>query len=205
MVDTDDKVTFAKDINSLRKESSYKAFEPGYFNNVPDMGGYIYKFKVEDVNILLIVDTANSKYTKEYYKNKGWHFIIYKAQSLAAFIKTLPDNLADILTRINHILDEEQENADERAGGVPHGYQVDENGEIVVDPIEAPKVRKVYKLYSQYQSIRQVAAVLKKPYSYVRDILDDYRYEDMKLPIIPDSIIKKTRITRDINRKNRVT
>ena len=130
---------------------------------------------------------------------------IYKAQSLAAFIKTLPDNLADILSRINHILDEEQENADERAGGVPHGYQVDENGEIVVDPIEAPKVRKVYKLYSQYQSIRQVAAVLKKPYSYVRDILDDYRYEDMKLPIIPDSIIKKTRMTRDINRKNRVT
>ena len=76
MVDTDDKVTFAKDINSLRKESSYKAFEPGYFNNVPDMGGYIYKFKVEDVNILLIVDTANSSYGKTYYKNKGWHFIL---------------------------------------------------------------------------------------------------------------------------------
>lgn len=205
MIETDDRVTFAKDINDLRKESSYKPFEAGYFSNVPDMSGYIYKFKVEDANIVLIIDTANSKYAKEYYKNKGWHFILYKATSLQAFIKTLPDNLAELLERINHILDEEQDNADARAGGVPHGYQVDENGEIVEDPIEAQKVRKVYKLYSQYQSIRQVAAALKKPYSFVRDILDDYRYEDMNPPIIPDSIIKKTRLTRDLNRKNRVT
>ena len=205
MVETDDKIVFAKDISNLRKESSYKKFDTGYFNNVPDMGGYLYKFKVEDLNILLILDTTNSSYAKEYYKNKGWHFILYKTDSLKTFISHLADNLSDIIDRLNNILDEEQKNADDRAGGVPHGYQIDDNGEITVDPIEAPKVRKIYKLYSQYQSIRQVAAALKKPYSFIRDILDDYRYEDMDIPIIPDSVIKKTRTTRDMNRKNRVT
>ena len=61
MVETTDKLVFAKDINRLRKPSSYKKFEVGYFTNVPDMGGYIYRFKVEDAKIILIVDTANSK------------------------------------------------------------------------------------------------------------------------------------------------
>lgn len=205
MVETDDKLIFASDINRLRKESSYKEFDKGYFENVPDMCGYIYRFKVEDMNILLIVDTSNSSYSKEYYKKEGWHFLIYKAESLQVFISKLADRLANIITRINHILDEEQENADKRAAGIPHGYQVDENGEIVVDPMEAPKVRKIYKLYSQYNSIRKVAATLKEPYSYIRDILHDYRYEDMKLPIISDSVLKKTRAMMDINRKNRVT
>ena len=205
MVETDDKITFANDINRLRKESSYKPFEAGYFTNVPDLGGYIYKFKIEDLNIVLIVDTTNSKYTKEYYKKDGWHFIMYKAESLQVFIKNLADKISEIITRINHILDEEQENADKRAAGIPHGYQVDENGEIVVDPIEAPKVRKMYKLYSQNQSIRKVAAIIKEPYSYVRDILHDYRYEDMPLPIISDSVLKKTRAMMNMNRKNFVT
>ena len=65
------KLIFAKDINRLRKSSSYKKFEVGYFTNVPDMGGYIYRFKVEDAKIILIVDTANSKYKKAYYKKEG--------------------------------------------------------------------------------------------------------------------------------------
>ena len=37
--------TLANDITRLRKEGSYKEFEAGYFRNVPDMTGYIYKFK----------------------------------------------------------------------------------------------------------------------------------------------------------------
>lgn len=205
MVETDDKITFAKDLTNLRKESSYKEFEAGYFSNVPDMGGYIYRFKIEDMNILLIVDATNSSYKKAYYRKEGWHFLIYKAASLKAFISSLADNLADIINRINHILDKEQENADARIGGVPHGYTVDENGEIVIDPQEAPKVRKIYKLYSQYQSIRQVAASMKEPYSFIRDILHDYRYEEMKVPLISDNILKKTRSMMDVNRKNRVS
>lgn len=205
MVETDDKLIFASDINRLRKESSYKAFAAGYFTNVPDMEGYIYKFKVEDLNIVLIVDTSNSSYAKEYYKKEGWHFLTYKATSLKVFINSLADKISEIITRINHILDEEQENADKRAAGIPHGYQVDDNGEIVVDPIEAPKVRKIYKLYSQYQSIRRVSSALKTNYSHVRDVLHDYRYEDMNPPIISDSVLKKVRTMMDINRKNFVT
>ena len=205
MVETEDKLIFANDLNRLRKASSYKKFSRGYFSNVPDMEGYIYRFKVEDLNIVLIVDTSKSEYTKEYYKNQGWHFIIYKSPSLEEFISKLADILEDLINRMNHILDEEQENADIRAAGIPHGYTVDDNGEVVIDPIEAPKVRKIYKLYSQYQSIRKVKDVLKTNYSHVRDVLHDYRYEDMNPPIISDSVLKKVRTMMDMNRKNRVT
>lgn len=205
MVETTDKLVFAKDINRLRKSSSYKKFDVGYFTNVPDMGGYIYRFKVEDAKIILLVDTAGSKYNKTYYKKEGWHFMIYKAPSIEQFVNKLADNIADIVDKVNRILDEEQENADKRAAGIPHGYKLDENGEIVVDPLEAPKVRKIYKLYTQYDSIRKVADVLKTNFSHVRDVLHDYRYEDMTLPIISDSVLKKARAMMDKNRKNRVT
>ena len=205
MVETTDKLVFAKDINRLRKPSSYKKFEVGYFTNVPDMGGYIYRFKVEDAKIILIVDTANSKYKKAYYKKEGWHFLIYKCPSIEQFTKNLADFISDIVDRVNHILDEEAENADKRAAGIPHGYKLDENGEIVVDPIEAPKVRKIYKLYTQYDSIRKVADVLKSNFSHVRDVLHDYRYENMALPIISDSVLKKARAMMEKNRKNRVS
>lgn len=205
MVETTDKLVFAKDITRLRKPTSYKEFDVGYFTNVPDLGGYIYRFKVEDAKIILIVDTSGSKYSKAYYKKDGWHFIFYKAQSIEQFCNQLADYVSDIIDKVNHILDEEAENADKRAAGIPHGYKLDDNGEIVVDPLEAPKVRKIYKLYTQYDSIRKVADVLKSNFSHVRDVLHDYRYEDMTLPIISDSVLKKARAMMEKNRKNRVS
>ena len=205
MAETTDKLVFAKDINRLRKTSSYKKFEVGFFTNVPDLGGYIYRFKVEDAKIVLIVDTAGSKYNKAYYKKDGWHFLIYKSPSIEQFVNNLVNLISDIVDRVNSILDEESENADKRAAGIPHGYKLDNNGEIVVDPIEAPKVRKIYKLYSQYDSIRKVADALKTNFSHVRDVLHDYRYEEMTMPIVSDSVLKKVRAMMDKNRKNRVT
>lgn len=197
--------TLAKDLNRLKKTSSYKEFETGYFTNVPDMGGYLYKFKVEGANILLIVDTTGSKYTKEYFHKDAWHFLIYKAGSIQAFVDSLYDNISELIERVNNILDKEQANADTRAAGIPHGYKLDSNGEIVVDAAEAKLVRKIYKLYTQYGSIRKIATELDTNFSHVRDVLHDYRYEDMKIKIIPSSLLKKVRQMMSVNRKNRTT
>lgn len=197
--------TLANDITRLRKESSYKEFEQGYFTNVPDLGGYLYKFKVDGANIVLIVNTSGSKYAKSYYHKNSYHFLIFKANSLKEFVDNLYGNISDIIDQVNRILDEEQENADIRAGGIPHGYKLDENGEIVVDSREAIIVRKIFKLYTQYGSIRTIARELKTNFSHVRDVLHDYRYEKMKQPIIPNSLLKKVRQLMDTNRKNRTT
>lgn len=198
--------SLAKDITRLRKESSYKEFDKGFFTNVPDMGGYIYKFKCsDDAKIYLIVDTSNSKYGKNFYKKDAFYFLVYKSASLDAFIDKFFEISSDLMDRVNSILDKEQENADIRAGGIPHGYKLNDAGEIVVDPVESIKVRKIYKLYTQYGSIRRIADELKTNFSHVRDVLHDYRYEEMKISIIPSSVLKKARQLMDKNRKNRTT
>lgn len=198
--------TLAKDLSGLRKADSYKKFAKGYFKNVPGLGGYIYKFQVKsDAKIYLIVNTEANAMAKEYYTNKGYHFLVYNAKSLDDFISMIYNNISEIIDKVNAILDKAQELADERAGGIPHGYKLNDAGEIVIDPVEAPMVRKIFKYYTQYRSVHKVADVLKTNFSYVRDVLHDYRYERMTLPIINKSLLKKARQLMDVNRKNRTT
>ncbi len=198
--------TLANDITKLRKANSYKEFEKGYFRNVPNMSGYIYKFNCSDYSqIYLIVDTSNSGYSKEYYKKDNYYFLVYKNSNLNGFLKGFFEVSSEIIDRVNSILDKDQENADIRAGGVPHGYKLNRSGEIVVDPVESIQVKKIYKLYTQYGSIRKIANELKSNFSHVRDVLHDYRYERMQPCIIPNSILKKARQLMDKNRKNRTT
>lgn len=199
--------SLSTDITRLKKKNEYKEFGTEFFRNVPDMTGYLFKFKNidEDIKIMLIVDTSNSAYSKEYYTTKNYHFLIYKYPSLDAYLDALYGFISDIIGRVNQILDKFQENKDLLKGGVPHGYKLSDTGEIVVDQKEAILVRKIYRLYTRYGSIRQIAAELKSNFSHVRDILHDYRYEKMKQPIIPSSVLKKAREKMDINRKNRTT
>lgn len=198
--------TLANDITKLRKESSYKEFSKGYFRNVPDMSGYIYKFRCSDYSkIYLVLDTSNCDYSKDYYKKDNYYFLVYKASNLKQFLTKFFEISSEILDRVNSILDKDQENSNERAGGIPHGYKLNKAGEIVVDPIESIQVKKIYKLYTQYGSIRKIASELKTNFSHVRDVLHDYRYERMSPCIIPNSILKKARQLMDKNRKNRTT
>jgi hypothetical protein len=198
--------TLAKDLSGLRKADSYKKFAKGYFKNVPGLGGYIYKFQVKsDAKIYLIVNTEANAMAKEYYTNKGYHFLVYNAKSLDDFISMIYNNISEIIDKVNAILDKAQELADERAGGIPHGYKLNDAGEIVIDPVEAPMVRKIFKYYTQYRSVHKVADVLKTNFSHVRDVLHDYRYERMTPPIINKSLLKKARQLMDVNRKNRTT
>ena len=198
--------TLGNDIVRLRKADSYKEFNTGFFRNVPEMKGYMYKFKCSDYsNIYLIVDISNCGYSKDYYKKDNYYFLVYQSSSLKQFLNGFFEISSEILDRVNSILDTDQKNADERAGGIPYGYKLDKSGAIVVDPVESAKVKKIYKLYSQYSSIRKVKEALKTNYSFVREVLHDYRYERMNPKIIPDSIWKKVRQMMDINRKNRTT
>lgn len=197
----------AKDLANLRKKASYKEFPRGYFKNVPGMGGYIYKFKTstEYAKIYLIVNTEPGARVKPYYANKGYHFLVYTAKSLDSFISSIYNNISEIMDAVNGILDKEQALADERAGGIPHGYKLNDAGEIVIDPMEAPLVRKIFKLYTQIASVHKVASELDTNFSHVRDVLHDYRYEKMPLPIVSSSLLKKARQLMDANRKNRTT
>lgn len=198
--------SLASDITKIRKEESFGYFDKGYFRNVPDMKGYMYEFGCPKYGrIFLIIDTSNSKYTKDYYKKDNFYFLIYKYPSFQAYLNDFFSISSEIMDRVNSILDDEQENADIRAGGVPHGYKLNDAGEIVVDPIESIKVRKIYKLYTQYGSIRKIASELKTNFSHIRDVLHDYRYEKMKISIIPKSVLKKARQLMDSNRKNRTS
>ena len=128
----DVKKTLSSDLTRLRKSSSYKEFGKGYFRNVPDLEGYIYKFKCSDEpRILLIVNTSNSSYSKSYYKSKGYHFLVYKSPSLEKFLNNFFNISSDMIDLVNSILDKAQENADIIAGGVPHGYKISDDGENV--------------------------------------------------------------------------
>lgn len=204
MVDTNK--SLANDIVRLRKKDSYKEFKKGFFRNVPDMFGYYYKFKCPKYSkIYLILDISGSDYTKDYYTKDNFHFLVYKSTSLEAFMKGFFEISSEILDRVNSILNNDQENADIRAGGIPHGYKLDKSGEMVVDPIGALEVKKIYKLYTQYGSIRKIASELKSNFSHVRDVLHDYRYEKMTPCIISKTVLKKARELMDKNRKNRTT
>lgn len=198
--------TLANDLVKLRKADSYKEFPAGYFHNVPDMAGFIYQFGCgEYSHIYLLLDTSNSNYAKDYYEKDNYYFLVYKARSLKSFIKSFFEISSEIMDRVNSILDKEASDADERAGGVPHGYKLNKAGEIIVDPIGAIEVKKIYKLYTQGYSIRKIASELKSNYSHVHDVLWDYRYEKMQPKIVSDSILKKARQLMDKNRKNRTT
>ena len=197
--------TLAKDMVRLKKASSYKEFQPGFFRNVPELGGYIYKFKCPEYSKIFLIINTTGGYKKKYFNKDEYHFLIKEAPSLKDWLAKFFQESSEIMDMVNNILDKDQTNADIREGGVPHGYKIDGSGAVVVDAKEAILVKKIYKLYSRYGSIRKIAAELKTNYSHVRDVLHDYRYEHMDQPIIPSSDLKKVRAMMEKNRKNRVT
>lgn len=197
--------TLAKDMVRLKKASSYKEFKPGFFRNVPELGGHIYRFKCAEYSKIFLIVNTTGGYSKEYFNKEEYHFIIRQAGSLKEWLTKFFQEASDVMDMVNNIMDKDQQNADIRAAGVPHGYKVDPSGEVVIDPKEALLVKRIYKLYTNYGSIRKIAAELKTNYSHVRDVLHDYRYERMEKPIIPSSNLKKVRQMMDTNRKNRTT
>jgi hypothetical protein len=71
-------------------------------------------------------------------------------------------------------------------------YYTDENGELKVDIRAAQEVRKIYDMYIETQSIRDIAAELRTNFSDIREILhDSEEYMQMKNKIVSMAKLKR--------------
>ena len=78
----------------------------------------------------------------------------------------------------------------------------DEDGNIKVNPAEAVTVKKIFKDYPSYKSIRKVAQELRTDYAFVHDILHDARYTRMPIQIVPEVDIRRAYQVMQSNKKN---
>lgn len=161
--------------------SSYKQFEKGYFVNRPNLEGYFYIFKnITKPKFCLIVNISKEQYPTSMVKLRDYVFIVFNCPSLEEFLQKLTDQY--FLTLMD-ILDNELEKKNTR--NLPYGYYIDENGELKVDLKAASKVRRIYDMYIETQSIRDIAAELRTNFSDVRDILhDSQEYMQMRNKIV---------------------
>ena len=75
---------------------------------------------------------------------------------------------------------------------LPYGYYTDENGDLKVDLKAAAEVRRIYDMYIDTQSIRDIAAELRTNFSDIREILhDSEEYMKMRDKIVSLSKLKQ--------------
>jgi hypothetical protein len=162
--------------------ASYKEFQPGFFMNKPDMSGYYYVFKnTIKPKICLIVNDSGFKYPSPMAKIKDFVFIVFNVSSMDEFINDLTDKY---FPNMMEIIDNFIEKRSSR--NLPYGYYTDENGEVKVDLRQAAEVRKIYDMYIDVKSVRQIASALKTNFSDIREILhDNEQYAQMTPPIVP--------------------
>ena len=173
---------------NLFEESSYKKFDKGYFVNKPYMEGYYYIFKrITKPNFCLIVNTSQEKYPTSMMKIRDYVFMVFNVPSLEEFLQNLTENY---FVTIMDILDNELQKKNTR--NLPYGYYKDENGELRVDLKAAAKVRKIYDMYIETQSIREIASDLRTNFSDIREILHDAQeYMQMRDKIVSLSKLKQ--------------
>jgi D-ribose pyranose/furanose isomerase RbsD len=122
-------------------------------------------------------------------KLKDYVFIIFNVPSLEEFLQNLTERY---FVTLMDILDNELQKKNTR--NLPYGYYTDENGELKVDIRAAQEVRKIYDMYIETQSIRDIAAELRTNFSDIREILhDSEEYMQMKNKIV--SMAKLKRVT----------
>ena len=168
--------------------SSYKEFERGYFVNKPNLEGYYYIFKnITKPKFCLILNTGEEKYPTHMARIGDYVFIVFNVPSLDEFLNTLTDVNFSILM---DIIDNELEKKNTR--NLPYGYYTDENGELKVDLKAAAEVRRIYDMYIDTQSIRDIAAELRTNFSDIREILhDSEEYMQMRDKIVSPVKLKQ--------------
>lgn len=194
----------AESILKLTDPKNYHKFSEGYFKKAPKLSGYIFNFNTQEIKVYLILNTSNSKYNKEFVNINNFYFIVYDVDSLNTFINNVENNLLNILKNIKIILDEGNKYSEQLDGGLPYGYFLDNNGNIRIDVQKANEVKKIFKIYPKYLSIRDVAKELKTNFSHIHDVLYDDRYGKMKQKIVSEKDLKKVKDIIYRNRKNKV-
>lgn len=178
----------AENLLNLFNPSSYKEFGKGYFVNKPNMEGYYYIFKrITKPKFCLIVNTSEEKYPTSMIKIRDYVFIVFNTASLEEFLENLADRY---FVTLMDILDNELQKKDTR--NLPYGYYIDENGELRVDLKAAAEVRKIYDMYIETQSIRDIANELRTNFSDIREILhDSQEYMQMRDKIVSSAKLKQ--------------
>ena len=173
---------------NLFDPSSYKPFKKGYFTNKPNLEGYYYIFKrITKPKFCLILNISEEKYPTSFVKIRDYVFIVFNVPSLEEFLEDLTETYFGTLM---NIIDNEVQKKNTR--NLPYGYYVDENGELKVDLRAATEVRKIYDMYIDGQSIRDIAAELGTNFSDIREILhDSQEYMQMKEKIISPAKLKQ--------------
>lgn len=193
----------ATDIAMLSKPESYEEFGPNTFVNSPDMEGYCLRFKgFKQYEVYLILNTSTSfEYKDPLVEQENFVIMVINVASLEYFIQNIQQYIQPIIDVLEEILNKDEVSDRE----LPYGYMRDEDGQIKVNPTEAVIVKKVFKEYPSYRSIRKVAQLVRADYSFVHDILHDARYTRMPIQIVPEVDVRRAFQVIQANRKNQHT
>ena len=168
--------------------SSYKEFGEGFFVNQPKMHGYYYIFKkLTKPKFCLIVNTSSVEYPSNMSQIKDYIFIVITVPSIEEYMenfanKYFPEILGIIDTKLQK----------ENTRNLPYGYYIDENGDMKIDLKKAAEVRRIYDMYIENPSVRDIAAQLDTNFSFIREILHSNEdYMQMQQKFLPISKLRK--------------
>ena len=178
----------AVNLMNLFEGSSYKEFNEGFFVNKPKMKGYYFIFSgLAKPKICLIINTSSFVYPSNMVKIQDYLYIIINVSSMEEYMENIAEKYFPIIL---NIIDEELEKKNER--NLPYGYYLDEDGKLKVDLKKAAEVRKIYDLYIDLGSVREIASQLKTNFSHVREVLHaSDEYMQMREKIVPLSKLRE--------------
>ena len=177
----------ASNLKNLFDPKSYTEFGTGFFVNQPRMTGYYYIFKnITKPNFCLILNTSDIKYPSNFTKIGDYVYIVLSIPSLEEYMQNLgEDYFPIILTRIDENL------MKKNPRNLPFGYYTDTDGKVKVDLKKASEVRKIYDMYIEVQSVREIVEELNSNFSHVRDVLAAWEeYLQMPQKIVTVSKLK---------------
>jgi hypothetical protein len=179
----------AVNLRNLFEANSYTEFGEGSFVNQPKMTGFYYIFKnITKPRFCVILNTSKEiQYPSDSVKIKDYVFIVFNIESIEQYIQTFAENYFPIiLTKIDeNILKKNPRN-------LPYGYYTDVDGDIKIDLRKANEVRRIYDMYIDIESVREIVDALNSNFSHVRDVLaSNEEYMQMKDKIVPISKLKK--------------
>lgn len=194
------KKIIALNISHMQDANSYEEFSEGAFPALPNMKGYTLRFKeFHQYEVYLVLNTAQDfQYDDPLVEQENFVIMVINVTSLDYFLENIQQYINPIIEVLEECID--KDNVSDRE--LPYGYIRDDDGKIKVNPAEAEVVKKIFKDYPRYKSIRKVAQNLKKDYSFVHDILHDARYTRMPIRIVPEVDVKRAYQVIQANRKN---
>ena len=194
------KEIIAVNIAYMQNPESYEEFQAGAFPAVPKMSGYTLRFKeFKQYEVYLVLNTTEGfEYDNPLVEEDKFVIMVINIASLEYFLQNIEQYMQPIMDVLKDIAD--KDNVSDRE--LPYGYTRDEDGNIKVNPAEAVIVKKIFKDYPSYKSIRKVAQELRTDYSFVHDILHDARYTRMPIQIVPEVDIRRAYQVMQSNKKN---